>query len=232
MYDALVRSTLFGIRNADKVVNTNDKGRILADVGQLTNAAKAAAQLDNALGKGAQAAINAMGSVAENNKALSLASKGARWASQNVNPLLIGAAGYRVLTSDDKETSLKREIWGMSSMFAVESAIRAGFSSDKFASIRASLKSPVARSLLGIAEGVVFVLGSIAGSTFGYKLGEYFYPDKKGSQKQAKLNLEELKANTAKINKNNLTVDKPIETKVEDIDESEFFVLKDGKTLA
>ena len=60
MYDVFLKSAIFGVRNADKVATTNDKGRVFADVGQFTNAAKAAAQLDNALGKGAQAAINAM----------------------------------------------------------------------------------------------------------------------------------------------------------------------------
>ena len=43
MYDVIVRSTLFGIRNADKVATTNDKGRFFADGGQFTKAAKTAA---------------------------------------------------------------------------------------------------------------------------------------------------------------------------------------------
>lgn len=123
MYDVFLKSAIFGVRNADKVATTNDKGRVFADVGQFTNAAKAAAQLDNALGKGAQAAINAMGSVAQNNKALETFAKGANWAANHVNPLLIGAAGYRVVVADDKEHALKREVLGMSSMFAGEAAI-------------------------------------------------------------------------------------------------------------
>lgn len=240
MYDVLVKSTLFGLRNADKVVNTNDKGKVFADIGQLTNAAKTAAQLDNALGKGAQAAINAMGSVAKGNKALEMAGKGANWASKHVNPLLVGAAGYRVAVADDKETALKREIFGMTSMFAVEGAIKTGLRSNYMQSIRQNMNNKHAKVLLGIIEGVGFVLGSIAGSTAGYKIGEYFYPERKLPKNSINLNIEELKANALKSsNIKNIdytkTPAKAPENKAiaDDIDESEYFaVTKNGKTLA
>ena len=126
------KSLIFGCRNADKVINTNDKGRIFADIGQFTNAATAVSRLDNAVGRGAQSAINAMGHIAKESKVLTAATKGATWASQNVNPLLIGAAGYRVLISDDKECALKREILGMSSMFGVEALVKEIFKSNMF----------------------------------------------------------------------------------------------------
>lgn len=175
MYDVLLKSTIFGLRNADKVVSTNDKGRALADVGQFTNAAKAAAQLDNALGKGAQAAINAMGSVAKNNKTLETIAKGTNWAAKNVNPLLIGAAGYRVVVADDKELAIKREVLGMSSMFAGEAAMKEFFKSSTMNNFKAGIKNPKLRTCVTALEGVLFVVGSILSSNVGYHIGDKMY---------------------------------------------------------
>lgn len=233
MYDVLVKSTLFGVRNADKVINTNDKGKVFADVGQLTNAAKTAAQLDNALGKGAQAAISAMGSVSKGNKALALAGKGADWASKHVNPLLVGAAGYRVVVADDKEIALKREILGMSSMFAVEGLMKAGLNSKYFQNVKLNMNNKHAKVILGILEGVGFVLGSIAGSTAGYKIGEHFYPDKKIKNAELKLNIENLKTNAIKTSEEKTDDSNKTLPSLDNIDESEYFAInKNGKTLA
>ena len=107
MYDVLVKSVIFGTRNADKIINQGDTGRIFADMGQWTNAVNAVTKLDNTVGKGAKTAINAMAKASESNKALSIAGKGLNWASKNVNPLLIGAAGYRVCKAEDKEAALQ-----------------------------------------------------------------------------------------------------------------------------
>lgn len=231
MYDVLVKSTLFGLRNADKVINTDDKGKIFADVGQLTNAAKTAAQLDNAIGKGAQAAIEAMGSVTKDSKALSMAARGADWASRHVNPLLVGAAGYRVLVSDDKESALKREIYGMSSMFAIEGAMKAGLQSAKFKNFKNQIPNKKVFAAVTMLEGLLFVLGSIGGSTLGYKIGEKFYPNKTKAAKNMPIDLEKIN----KVNEEKETAEsKATNTdKADDIDESEYFALKsEGKTLA
>ena len=139
MIDAIVRSTIFGVRNADKVVNTNDKGRIFADIGQFTNALSSTAELDNKLGKGAQAAITAMASASKESSVLRAAGKGAKWAAKNVNPLLIGAAGYRVLIADDKGTALKKETLGMASMFFVEGLMKDFFKSNIFTNLKSKV---------------------------------------------------------------------------------------------
>ena len=194
MYDVLLKSTIFGIRNADKVANTNDKGRIFADVGQFTNAAKAAAQLDNALGKGAQAAINAMGSVAKSSKTLETIAKGATWASEHVNPLLIGAAGYRVVIAKDKEYTIKREVLGMSSMFAGEAAMKEFFNSKTMNNFKSNIKNPKLRTFVTAMEGVLFVLGSIASSNIGYEIGDKLFA------KENKVNFENKSLN--KFDKN------------------------------
>ncbi len=230
MYDTLVKSTIFGFRNADKVVNTDDKGRIFADIGQFTNAARAAAQLDNVVGKGAQAALDAMGHVTEKSKVLGYAKKGASWASKNVNPLLIGAAGYRVLVADDKETALKREIFGMTSMFGAEAAMKQFFKANSYQAFVNKIPNSKVNALVKVAEGVLFVMGSIAGSTLGYKLGELFFPGKK--EKAEKLNNNTQKLNEIAATSLNRTNNQNNED-IDNIDDSEYFAVSgQEKTLA
>lgn len=214
MYDALVRSTIFGVRNADKVVNTADKGRIAADVGQFTNAVKTAAQLDNSLGKGAQAAINVMGKAANKYKAIEIAGKGAEWASKHVNPLLIGAAGYRVLTAENKEKALKREIFGMSAMFGGEYLMKEFFKSNTMANFRAGINNKYLRIGLGILEGILFVGGSILSSNIGYKFADKLNEiSSKKTHKEIKNISKELKEETAKLEKVKTEIAKNTTTK-------------------
>ncbi len=187
MYDVIVRSTLFGIRNADKVATTNDKGRLLADVGQFTKAARTAAQLDNVLGKGASAALDAMNCAANGHKALANAGKAATWASNHVNPLLIGAAGYRVAIADDKPQALKREALGMTSMFIGEALMSTAFNSKYMTTVKSLMKNKYAKATLLILQGVAFVAGSIASSTLGYKLGDKLFPQRKQKEENKKI---------------------------------------------
>ena len=172
MIDSLVKSTVFGFRNADKVINTDDKGRIFADVGQFTNAIKHAAELDNKIGRGAKAAVSAMSQATKGSKILTLANKGVNWAANNVNPLLVGAAGYRVLIADDKASALKREAVGMSSMFMVEAFMKDLFKSPAYLQFKNKISNKYLKTGLSILEGIVFVCGSIAGSTAGYKIAD------------------------------------------------------------
>lgn len=187
MYDVIVRSTLFGLRNADKVMTTNDKGRLLADVGQFTKAAQTAAQLDNVLGKGASAALDAMNCAANGHKALAKAGQVATWASNHVNPLLIGAAGYRVAVADDKPQALKREALGMTSMFIGEALMSTAFNSKYMTSVKSMMTNKYAKAALLILQGVAFVAGSIASSTLGYKLGDKLFPQRKQKEENKKI---------------------------------------------
>ena len=109
MIDAIVRSSIFGFRNADKVINTNDKGRIFADIGQFTNALTNTAELDNKLGKGAQAAISAMASASKESSVLRAAGKGAKWATKNVNPFLSVQPDTEYLLQMTKAVHLKKK---------------------------------------------------------------------------------------------------------------------------
>ncbi len=204
----LVKSGTFGGRNANKVFGENngidDRGRIAATAGQLTNAGKAAAKLDNTLGKGAQAAINAMSSASEHSRILRYANKSVSWASDHVNPLLVGAAGYRILVSDDKEAQLKKEVFGMSSMFGVEALMKNFLNSDYLKEVHSKMTNKYAKTALAVIEGLGFVAGSIAASTAGYKVGE-LYVEKTRNTNKNNLTTDLNNSNKEIINSNNKT---------------------------
>ena len=209
-----LKAATFGGRNADKVVNGSnghhDEGRVFATTGQLTAAGKAAAKLDNLLGKSAQAAIDIMCKTSEHNKVLDYAVKGANWASKHVNPLLVGAAGYRVVTSKKKDEALKKEVCGMSAMFGTEALMKEFLNSEYLKNVHSGMKNKYAKAALAVIEGLGFVAGSIAGSNVGYKVGELYVNAtnaKKSTQNQDyKKIFEEIKKLDAKTDKN--TADK------------------------
>lgn len=180
MIDAMVRSAIFGVRNVDKVHN-GDTGRSAAATFQLFNAGKnaleSAAKLDNTLGKGAQSAVAAMETVSKSGKAVEIAAKIVKFGSDNVNFLLCGAAGYRILKADNKEKAVKKELWGMSTMFGVEHLMREGFKSKAMTNFKNNVNNKYLKAGISILEGVLFVLGSIAASTTGYKIGEALYDE-------------------------------------------------------
>ncbi len=180
MIDAMVRSALFGVRNVDKVQN-GDTGRSAAATFQLFNAGKnaleSATKLHNTLGKGAQSAITAMETVSKSGKALETAAKVVKFGSDNVNVLLCGAAAYRVLTAENKEKAVKKELWGMSTMFGVEHLMREGFKSKAMMNLKNKVNNKYAKAGISILEGVLFVMGSIAASTAGFKIGESLYDE-------------------------------------------------------
>lgn len=204
MIDAMVRSALFGVRNVDKVQN-GDTGRSAAATFQLFNAGKnaleSASKLHNELGKGAQSAITAMETLSKSGKALETAAKVVKFGSENVNVLLCGASAYRVLTAENKEKAVKRELWGMTTMFGVEHLMREGFKSKAMMNLKNKVNNKYAKTGISILEGILFVMGSIAASTTGFKIGETLYEEEKKLSKnhefqeiKAKLEAEKTKS--------------------------------------
>lgn len=209
MIDAMVRSALFGVRNVDKVQN-GDTGRCAAATFQLFNAGKnaleSATKLHNSLGKGAESAVTALKTVSESSKALETAAKVVKFGSENVNTLLCGAAAYRVLKADDKEKAVKKELWGMSTMFGVEHLMREGFKSKAMMNLKNNIKNKYVKAGVSMLEGVLFVMGSIAASTTGYKIGETLYEEEKKLSKspefkEIKAKLDAEKTKTAALEK-------------------------------
>ena len=114
----------------------------------------------------------------EHNKVLDYAVKGANWASKHVNPLLVGAAGYRVITADKKDEALKKEVCGMSAMFGTEALMKEFLNSKYLKDVHSGMKNKYAKAALAV------IAGSIAGSSVGYKVGE-IYVDKTNKKKSA-----------------------------------------------
>ena len=202
MIDAMVRSALFGVRNVDKVQN-GDTGRCAAATFQLFNAGKnaleSATKLHNSLGKGAQSAVSAMKTVSNSGKALETAAKVVKFGSENVNVLLCGAAAYRVLTAENKEKAVKKELCGMGTMFGVEHLMREGFKSKAMMNLKNNINNKYAKVGISILEGVLFVIGSIAASTTGYKIGEALYDEEQKLSKE--YNFDKIKAEIEAKNK-------------------------------
>lgn len=191
VYDVIARSLVFGIRNLDKVTDAtrHDEGRILATTGQFAKALKSVGQLNNSLGAASEAAIKNVTRLSENNKVLEKTLKGVNWASNNVNPLLIGAAGYRVAVAKNKLEAINNEVFGMSTMFAFEALMKRGFNSKKWLALTDTIKNPKLKIVAKIVQGLLFVAGSITGSTIGYQLGKKANEEiKKNAVKEISLN--------------------------------------------
>lgn len=191
MYDIIAKSLVFGLRNVDKITDAtrHDEGRIFATTGQFAKAFKSAGQLDNYIGTASEAAIRNVEKISQKSKVLEKTLKGVNWASNNVNPLLVGAAAYRVAVADKKLEALNDELCGMSIMFGFEALMKRGFESAKWKGIIESIKNPKLKTLAKIIQGLLFVTGSVASSTVGYKIGKIANNEvKKNSVKEISLN--------------------------------------------
>lgn len=152
-----------------------DKARAIAVAGQGVNVFKNLANSGLESASFAKSVVQAIDKTAKLGSALGYLSKGVQVASNNVNPFLCGAAAYRVLAADDKQTAFKREGMSMAGMFTAEAAMKKIRGSQFMKTLRASVeksKSPHAKVALAIVEGVTFVAGSIAGFDAGAKISE------------------------------------------------------------
>ncbi|MDD3237009.1 MAG: hypothetical protein PHV37_02800 [Candidatus Gastranaerophilales bacterium] len=186
-------SAIFIARNTDKVKH-GDIGRapvILAQTGSLVDKVS---KLDNSVGKTTKTALDAF------EKSTSFGSKALNVAGKLVNPLLIGAAGIRVATSENKEATLYHEAGGMSAMFAAEKLMKSktakeivrqkGDNLTEFAleklgkniktigNMSAKSKNKVMMATGFILSGLAFVGASMLGYDLGSKVGDSAYQKK------------------------------------------------------
>jgi len=191
VYDVIAKSLVFGVRNLDKVtdVTRHDEGRIFATAGQFAKAAKSISALDNSIGNASTAAINGITEISKKSRVLDTTLKGVNWASKNVNPLLIGAAAYRVAVADKKLEAANKELFGMSLMFGVEHYMNKIFKSNAWLNLTNKITNKKLQTIIKIFEGLIFVGGSIAASTAGYKIGDFVNSQvKKNEVKEIKVN--------------------------------------------
>ena len=159
-----VANILFTIRNGNRTSN-GEGGRGLVTVGQAAKFFKQVKEYDNIFGNVTKSAINAFGRISENDKAFRYLSKGVKFASENINPLICVSSGINVLNSDDKQSTLIAEAGNLAGMFAMEGWMKKNLDS-------IVNKLPISNKWKPIVRGIAFVCGSIGASTLCYNIGK------------------------------------------------------------
>lgn len=155
---------LFFLRNSNRAQN-GEGGRGFVAIGQGAKVVKQICEYDNIFSRGAKSAVNAFNTIAKNDKVFNGISKGVKFASENVNPLIVVSSGINVLTSDDKQSTIIAEAGNLAGMFAVEAWMKKNL--DK---VLANM--PINKKWMPIVRGITFVIGSIGTSTICYKIGK------------------------------------------------------------
>lgn len=160
----------FAIRNVDKTTS-GDLGRLPVAVGQTVNAIKAGAEYNSFLKRG----VNAVKKVAESDSVFKGISKGVKFVSNNINPLIVVSSGYNVLTAkkEERKKTLFSEAGCIAGMFLGEGWMKKNLNP-------IIEKLPVSNKWKPVIKGLIFIGGSIGSSTIGQMLTEkaYKYWDK------------------------------------------------------
>ena len=160
----------FAIRNVDKTTS-GDLGRLPVAVGQTVNAIKAGAEYNSFLKRG----VNAVKKVVESDSVFKGVSKGVKFVSNNINPLIVVSSGYNVLTAkkEERKKTLFSEAGCIAGMFLGEGWMKKNLNP-------IIEKLPVSNKWKPVIKGLIFIGGSIGSSTIGQMLTEkaYKYWDK------------------------------------------------------
>ncbi len=164
----------FAVRNIDKTTS-GDWGRLLVALGQTANAIKAGAEHNSYLKSG----VNALKKVAESDSVFKGVSKGVKFVSNNINPLIVVSSGYNVLTAkkEERKKTLFSESGCIAGMFLGEGWMKKNLNP-------IIEKLPVSNKWKPVIKGLIFIGGSIGSSTIGQMLTEkaYKYWDKPQKQ--------------------------------------------------
>ncbi len=118
-----VASTIFTFRNIDKTEN-GEIGRAPVAIGQAVGVLGEVSKYDNAVALGAKNILSAFSELAQENKFMNYAGKFAKFASNNVNPLIAASGGVKVLMSDDKQSTAITEATALATMFGGEALVK------------------------------------------------------------------------------------------------------------
>lgn len=192
-------TVLFFLRNGNRAQN-GEGGRGFVAIGQGAKVVKQICEYDNIFARGAKSAVDAFKTVAQNDKVFNGISKGVKFASENVNPLIVVSSGINVLTSDDKQSTIVAEAGNLSAMFAME-----GWMKKNLDNVLKDL--PISKKWMPIVRGIAFVIGSIGASTVGYKIGKTVASKIKTENEKAEIELQtqHKKLNNIVQNQNNFT---------------------------
>lgn len=172
-------TVLFFLRNGNRAQN-GEGGRGFVAIGQGAKVVKQICEYDNIFGKSAKSAVNAFKTVAQNDKVFNGISKGVKFASENVNPLIVVSSGINVLTSEDKQSTVIAEAGNLAAMFAME-----GWMKKNLDNVLKNL--PINKKWMPIVRGIAFVIGSIGASTIGYKIAKTFAAKLKVANEKAEI---------------------------------------------
>ena len=116
-----VASGIFAIRNCDKTTN-GDIGRLPVTVGQSAAVIKAGAQYNNAVAKPIKMILDTCDDIAKSDKVFNGLKKVVKFASDNVNPLIVASSGVKVVMADKEErkSTLITEAGTLAGMFLGE----------------------------------------------------------------------------------------------------------------
>ena len=162
---SIFQNGLFGSRNfiLGSDASQNNQVRLLVSAGQGANLLREGKNCANSIFRNAsEKIIDGCNSLAKNDPLLKKVGKVVDFASKNVNNLIVVAGGVKVLTAEDKQTELISQAGNVAGMFIVEGWMKNNLA--KYIN-----KLPIPAKLKPIVEGVVFVIGSITGSTLAYK---------------------------------------------------------------
>ena len=112
-----------------------------------------------------QKVIDLCNRVSENSKVFGKIEKVVDFASKNVNNLICVSSGIKVLTAKDKESEFWAQTGNIAGMFAVEGWMKKNLA--KYVD-----KLPINSKMKPVIEGILFVMGSITGSTICYNIAK------------------------------------------------------------
>ena len=187
---SIIQNGLFGTRNSllgtgIMAPEQNNQVRLLVSAGQAENLLKAGQKCNNSVFKNISTkAINVCDDIAKNDKVFGKIFKVVDFASKNVNNLIVVASGVKVLTAEDKQSELLAQTGNIAGMFAVE-----GWMKKNLAKYVAKL--PINSKMKPVIEGILFVLGSITGSTICYNIGKKVAAKIKKSNEEYKAQQEQ-----------------------------------------
>ena len=118
-----VASTIFTFRNIDKTEN-GEIGRAPVALGQAVGVLGEISKYDNAAAMTAKNMLSVFSDLSKENKVMNYAGKFAKFASNNVNPLIALSGGVKVLMSDDKQSAAITEGTALAAMFGGEGLVK------------------------------------------------------------------------------------------------------------
>ena len=157
-----VASVIFSVRNGGKT-SAGEIGRLPVTVGQAASVVKAASEYGNPFSRTLKEGLRILNS----DKVVNKLGKVVKFASDNINPLIVVSSGIKVAMADKekRKKTLIAEAGCLAGMFAGEGWMKKNL--NKYLD-----QMPINKKWIPILKGIVFVTGSISCSLLGEKIGK------------------------------------------------------------